>query len=116
MRRRISPNYMLQEGEQRQIAFSIVRNPGEQEPRITLNEEATLFLSAIVGTAVESFGRLLFSDDVVNMHQKKAVEAAKQYIEQITTIGQQSFKRCTKCKLDNDGNAKFCKNCANKLE
>lgn len=117
IRRDVSTSLALQEGERRDIIFRVSKLAGKQEADLTINEDGVLLLAAITDTIVNYIGKLLFSESFTKILEQKSTEAAKRYVEQvIPTIQEQSFKRCKKCNLDNDGNAKFCKNCANKLD
>jgi hypothetical protein len=117
IKRDVSTNLTLQEGESRVITFTVSKLKGRNEACLTLNEDGILLLAAITDTVVNYIGRRMFSEPYRKFLEQTSIDAAKRYIEQINPkIQEQSFKRCKKCHLDNDGNAKYCKMCGNKLD
>ena len=98
----------------KEIKFNVTKAQ-DGSNSISMSEEGMLFLGALSRAITENILSFLGSDMYEQDVREKAEEAAKQYVKQVNPFLLQNPKRCPKCGLDNDYNAKYCKECATKL-
>jgi hypothetical protein len=106
----------IPDGKIIQAMIGMVHNPNTGKPGIALNPTGAVFLGAlgkgILDSLTAQFEGLLSSEIGQNMIEKKVKEVVAQ---QIGTYTLGSTKKCASCGNENQLNAKFCDQCANKF-
>jgi hypothetical protein len=98
-------------GFNKEVKFNVVKTMNGSNT-ISMTEEGLFFLGAMAGAITKNILVFLGSPSYEQRLNQQAKEAAKEYVTQVNPFLIQSPKRCSKCNLDNDYNANFCKQCA----
>jgi len=106
----------IPEGKVIQIMIGMVNNPNTGRAGIAINSTGAIFLGAlgkgILDSLTAQFEGLLSSEIGQSMIEKKVKEVVAQ---QIGKSPLSSTKKCSSCGNENQLNAKFCDQCANKF-
>ena len=110
---RITSN--LAEGQQLPIYLAVQKTHNGFQ--LIVNDIGVVFLGSFAKSIVDSILENLPESRGLNEAiEKKAKEVTKQYMTHIIpSITLQNFRKCPSCGLDNDYNAKYCKECGTKL-